>query len=369
MLFFLCCVCVFCILFHPASFHLYLRTWNPHPTIHTPPTHLHCYSLWKHIIIIFAANNMQEVATTAWDKPHRFIEQQSVSFEYCEDNITPQWLMFATAWRNSWVNVIRQQYNQSPYVTLWGPNLLKKDSLLLSACSLRWMQNLNLIRLNYQTLVHCQHYHWLVCSTGSTNSGVSTRNPHSSWEGRAEGVRLLFTHTNILAQGAMQTPYAVQISAAFFFFCVFSRCRVLFVTPFLCSALLGSPPGDLSQPLTASGALLDWIYMICPSINGEKEGERNGSLSVKSEIETRGEGEKLGWIFTRKHKTHTTKEITLKNKSKQNYIEKLSYITHACRLLVLMFRIIEEETVFFMQWCRELCSLLLLLAIMGLFIL
>lgn len=34
------------------------------------------------------------------------------------------------------------------------------------------------------------------------------------------------------------------------------------------------PPGDLSQPLTASGALLDWIYMICPSINGERERER-----------------------------------------------------------------------------------------------
>lgn len=73
----------------------------------------------------------------------------------------------------------------------------------------------------------------------------------------------------------MQTPYAIALSAAFFFFSVFFRCRVLFVTPFLCFALLGSPPPrDLSQPLTASGALLDWIYMICPSINGERESER-----------------------------------------------------------------------------------------------
>lgn len=84
------------------------------------------------------------------------------------------------------------------------------------------------------------------------------------------------TDTHACAQGATHAIYAAQFTGAFFFFCMFSRCRVLFVTPFLRSALFGSLPGDLSQPLTASGAPLDWIYMICPSINDERVEEGKG---------------------------------------------------------------------------------------------
>lgn len=119
----------------------------------------------------------------------------------------------------------------------------------------------------------------------------STRNQHSSCEGRAVAACWLCTHKHTNAEGYAD---AVGPSAAFFIFCVFSRCCVLFVTPFLRSAPLGSLPGDLSQPLTASGALLDWIYMICPSISGENGRERNGSASARSEIETRRGGGKIG---------------------------------------------------------------------------
>lgn len=48
-------------------------------------------------------------------------------------------------------------------------------------------------------------------------------------------------------------------------------------------------PGDLSKPLTASGAQLDWIYMICPSIKKSEDArvrERNRSPCVKSGMET-----------------------------------------------------------------------------------
>lgn len=145
------------------------------------------------------------------------------------------------------------------------------------------------------------------------------------------------SHTH--AQGAMQTLHAVPLSAAIFFFSsssFFSACSpdvVSSSSPRSFAALRSvPPPGDLSQALTASGALLDWIYMICPSINGERgrerhtERERNGCLCVKSEIETRGE--KIGWEVICKHKQHTGKNI-FKGRPVQEYMQRGMHAPYA----------------------------------------
>ena len=119
--------------------------------------------------------------------------------------------------------------------------------------------------------------------------GLATRDPHSSREGRTEGVCLLSAHRHILMLRALlqslhtvppplslSPSLSVSFSTAFFMF--FSACSpdvVSSSSPRSFAPLRSvPPPGDLSQPLTASGALLDWIYMICPSINRERQGER-----------------------------------------------------------------------------------------------
>lgn len=53
------------------------------------------------IIIIKPAANMNKEITTYCS----FTGEHSGSFEYCEENITPQWPMFATALSNASVSI------------------------------------------------------------------------------------------------------------------------------------------------------------------------------------------------------------------------------------------------------------------------
>lgn len=125
----------------------------------------------------------------------------------------------------------------------------------------------------------------------------------------------IHTHMHTYAPGALQTLHAVPLSLLHSFFspCVFSRCRVLFVTPFLRCALLGSPARRLvtAPNRIRSTARLDIhdlsIHQWREGGEGEVGRERNGCLSVKSEIETRGE--KLGWKVICKPKQHRVKNI------------------------------------------------------------
>lgn len=154
-------------------------------------------------------------------------------------------------------------------------------------------------------------------SVEASQLGLSTRDPHSSREGRAEGVCLLSTHkhkhTHSRSRCYADTSHSPSLTLCcilyvFFFSCVLSRCRVLFVTPFLRSALLGSPARRLvtAPNRIRSTARLD-IHDLSIHQCREGERERNGCLSVKSEIETRVE--KLGWKVICKHKENTRRII------------------------------------------------------------
>lgn len=187
------------------------------------------------------------------------------------------------------LSVSRHQYNQSPSITLCGP-YSSYGAEDLTLCLFRRTQRA--ICQCYQEQAVCLifarlcHYHGLSVKCMSLLV-LSTRGSHRSLEGRVEGECLLSarkraqTHTlTALRRRFTQSP----LSAAFFFFCVFSRCRVLFVTPFLCSALLGSPARRL---VTAPNRIRSTARLDIHDLSihqwgeGERERERNGSISVK----------------------------------------------------------------------------------------
>ena len=145
-----------------------------------------------------------------------------------------------------WVNVNSRPYNQSPSVTLCGP---------YSSYG-REPPTLFFLHLIHAICQHCETSQYNFClSLSLLLSGVecrsqSVRTVHHrpTQQPRRQGRGCMFafypqTHTHTEARGSMQTLHAVPLSAAFFIFfsCVFSRCRVLFVTPFLRSARFPRP--------------------------------------------------------------------------------------------------------------------------------
>lgn len=221
---------------------------------------------------------MNQEITSASDKCHGFTGELSGSFEYCEDNITPQWQMFATALWNSWVNVNRHQHNQSPSITLCGPY----SSYGAEDLTLCLFHRIDAICQCYQEQAAC----FIFCpslslSTMKHMSLFSTVNERLTLLPRRQGM-FAFPHTHSAMQTLMQSPSLLHSFSS-----AFSPDVVSSSSPRSFAPLYSvPPPGDLSQPLTASGALLDWIYMICPSINGEREreGKREKWQSICEEM-------------------------------------------------------------------------------------
>lgn len=270
---------------------------------------------------------MNQEITSASDKCHGFTGELSGSFEYCEDNITPQWQMFATALWNSWVNVNRHQHNQSPSITLCGPY----SSYGAEDLTLCLFHRIDAICQCYQEQAAC----FIFCPSLSLGtmkhmSLFSTVNERLTLLPRRQGMFAFRTqaHTQTHTHSAMQTLHAVPLSAAFFFFCVFSRCRVLFVTPFLCSALLGSPARRLvtAPNRIRSTARLD-IHDLSIHQWGEGEREKEREMAVylrRDEIETQEEGEKLAWVVTCKHEPLKPKGKEALDRHKEKNIKNLS---------------------------------------------
>lgn len=184
--------------------------------------------------------------------------------------------MFATALWNSWVNVNRHQHNQSPSTTLCGPY----SSYGAEDLTLCLFHRIDAICQCYQEQAAC----CILCPSLSLGamkhmSLFSTVNERLTLLPRRQGMFAFRTQTHLtaLCRRFMQSPSLLHSFSSAFSPDVVSSSSPRSFAP-LHSV---PPPGDLSQPLTASGALLDWIYMICPSINGERERERNGSLSAK----------------------------------------------------------------------------------------
>ena len=173
------------------------------------------------------------------------------------------------------MNVNSRPYNQSPSVTLCGPY----SSYGREPPTLFFLHLIHAICQHYETSQYNFCLSLVLSGVECRTQSVRTVHHRPTQQPRRQGRGCMFafypqTHTHTEARGSMQTLHAVPLSAAFFIFFLLRvlqmSCPLRHPVPSLRSL---PPPGDLSQPLTASGALLDWIYMICPSINGEREKE------------------------------------------------------------------------------------------------